>query len=476
MWTPRSRPQWLALLSQADELFYGGQAGGGKSDLILGLGLIAHNRSIIFRRERTQLTGATGLVERSREIISSHGRYNGMEMVWRNLPGDRMLEFSGVQYEKDVVKHKGKPHDLKAFDELTEFTEYQYRFLIGWLRSINVNQRCRVVATGNPPTHRDGEWVIRYWAPWLDKTHPNPAIPGELRWFAMLDGESVEVDNSEPFEHKSEKTDKIEKIVPKSRTFIPATLEDNVFLNDGQYEQTLQGLPEPLRSQLLYGDFGIRISDNPWQLIPTYWVELAQERWKQRDKPEKLSALGVDAIRGGADKATIAPRYDNYFDKLVKFDGGEIQDGPDLAAKVVKELGKRTKDEEEAKNVPIQFDIIGIGSSGYDFLIDWGANAIAVNAAAGSTMRDKTGLFKMTNVRAEMWWGMMEALDPKTGDDIALPPDSELLADLVAPTYKVVTGGIVIEKKKDIRKRLKRSTDAGDAVIQARRPEPILFG
>ncbi len=470
MWTPRSRPQWLALLSQADELFYGGQAGGGKSDLLVGLGLIAHQRSIVFRRERSQLVGATGLVQRSRDIIGNHGKYNGMEMVWRNLPGDRLLEFGGVQYERYVNKYMGKPNDFKVFDEIPEFTEYQYRFLGGWLRSIDVNQRCRIIATGNPPTHRDGEWIIRYWSPWLDKTHPNPALPGELRWFAMVEGESVEVDGPNEFEHEGE------KIIPRSRTFIPASLKDNPFLNDGQYEQVLQGLQEPLRSQLLYGDFSIRMSDNLWQLIPTAWVELAQERWKRRERPPKLSSLGVDAIRGGADKATIAPRYDNYFDKLIKFDGGEIQDGPDLAAKVVLELGKRTKNEEEAKNVPIQFDIIGIGSSGYDFLIDWGANAIAVNAAAGSTMRDKTGLFKMTNIRAEMWWGMMEALDPKTGDDIALPPDSELLADLVAPTYKVVTGGIVIEKKKDIRKRLKRSTDAGDAVIQARMPEPILFG
>jgi len=471
---PRSNPQWLALLSPADELFYGGQAGGGKTDLIIGLGVIAHKVSIIFRRERTQLTGASGIVQRSKDIIGSNGHYNGMEMLWKNLPYDRKLEFSGVQYESDVRKHKGKPHDLICFDEGTEFTEYQYRFLIGWLRSTDENQRCRVIVTGNPPTHREGEWVIRYWAPWLDKTHPNPALPGELRWFAMVEGENVEVGGPETFEHTAK--GKTETIIPKSRTFIPATLEDNVFLNDGQYEQTLQGLPEPLRSQLLYGDFGIRITDTPWQLIPTAWVELAQERWKERERPPKLSSLGVDASRGGADKSTIAARYDNYFDKLVKYDGGEIKDGPDLAAKVVYELSQRTTTEEEAQSVPIQFDIIGIGSSGYDFLINWGANAIAVNAASKSTMRDKTGLYKMTNLRAEMWWGMMEALDPKTGDDIALPPDSELLADLVAPCYKIVTGGVVVEKKDDIRKRLKRSTDAGDAVIQARMSEPILFG
>ena len=466
---PRSRPQWSALLSQADELFYGGQAGGGKSDLLIGLAILGHKDSIIYRREGRQLLGATGLVQRSRDIIGEQGRYNGLENVWRDLPGGKTLEFGGCQYDSDVSKYRGKPHDLIAFDEVTEFTEFQFRSLTAWLRSTDVNQRCRVMAAGNPPSSREGEWVIRYWAPWLDKKHPHPAHPGELRWFAMLDGNSIEVEGPSTFDHNGE------IIIPKSRTFIPASLKDNPFLAEGNYEQQLQGLHEPLRSQLLYGDFSLTIEDSAWQLIPTEWVELAMARWGKRpDVP--LSALGVDASRGGVDKATIAPRYGNYFDRLIKFSGGDIQDGPDLAAKVIEELRRRTNSEEEAKAVPIQFDVIGIGSSGYDFLVGWGANVIAVTASEGTSMRDKTGMLKMANVRAEMWWGMMEALDPTNGENIALPDDPELLADLTAPQYKVQTGGVTIEKKDAIRERLKRSTDCGDAVVMARLPQPILFG
>jgi hypothetical protein len=43
-------PQARALESPADELFYGGSAGGGKSDLLIGAALTRHKRSIIFRR------------------------------------------------------------------------------------------------------------------------------------------------------------------------------------------------------------------------------------------------------------------------------------------------------------------------------------------------------------------------------------------------------------------------------------------
>jgi hypothetical protein len=75
-----------------------------------------------------------------------------------------------------------------CFDELPNFLEQQYRYLIGWNRTTKPGQRSRVVATGNPPQGPEGEWVIKYWAPWLDPTHQNPAAPGELRWFATIAG------------------------------------------------------------------------------------------------------------------------------------------------------------------------------------------------------------------------------------------------------------------------------------------------
>ena len=50
---------------------------------------------------------------------------------------------------------------------------------------------------------------------------------------------------------------------------------------------------------------------------------------------------------------------------------------------------------------------------------------------------------------------------------VALPPDPELLGDLTAPTYKVSLHGIQIEAKEELRKRLGRSTNKGDAVAMA---------
>src|SRR6185295_12338004 len=69
-----------------------------------------------------------------------------------------------------------------------------YRRLIGWLRTETLGQRTRVIVTFNPPQTEEGRWVYRYWAAWLDPTHPNPAKPGELRWYVVdADGKDQEV-------------------------------------------------------------------------------------------------------------------------------------------------------------------------------------------------------------------------------------------------------------------------------------------
>jgi hypothetical protein len=90
------------------------------------------------------------------------------------------------------------------------------------------------------------------------------------------------------------------------------------------------------------------------------------------------------------------------------------------------------------------------------------------NASEGTKERDKSGEIGFVNKRAAAWWALRELLDPAGDGEIALPPDDELTGDLTAPQWTVQSGGrILIESKDDIRKRLGRSTDAGDAVVMA---------
>ncbi|PCH81191.1 MAG: hypothetical protein COB90_05265 [Hyphomicrobiales bacterium] len=52
-WKPQPGPQTDAYYSQADLLLYGRQAGGGKSDLLIGLAINEHEVSVIFRQTHT---------------------------------------------------------------------------------------------------------------------------------------------------------------------------------------------------------------------------------------------------------------------------------------------------------------------------------------------------------------------------------------------------------------------------------------
>lgn len=355
-----------------------------------------------------------------------------------------------------------------CIDEITHFSRSQFKFLTGWLRTDDPLQRCRVICTGNPPTTAEGRWVIEYWAPWLDPKHPNPAAPGELRWFAVIDGKEIEVESGEPFCSIGESGK--EEIKPRSRTFIPAKIEDNPIYMKTGYKSVLQSLPEPLRSQMLRGDFAAGVEDDPWQVIPTEWILAAQERSK-RGRPPGVAqtCIACDPARGGACKTVIAPRYGNYIDTLLKYPGKSTPDGPAVASLIQRAL--------EPGAIAL-IDVCAIGSSPYDFCIARGLSVYPLSGADKSNATDKSGKFGFSNKRAEWHWRLREALDPNSGEDLALPMDPEVLADLTAPRWRLTSSGkIQIEEKEEIKKRIGRSPDCGDVIIYSlAEPEIAVWG
>jgi len=302
----------------------------------------------------------------------------------------------------------------------------------------------------------EGEWVIQRWGPWLNKNHPNPADPGELRWYAVVDGVDTPVADGKPFKHNGE------LIKPQSRTFIPSHVEDNPFLMSTGYKAQLQSLPEPLRSQMLKGDFTAGKDDNIWQVIPTAWVEAAMARWTENGKTGQMDSVGVDVARGGSDKTIISTRYGTWFDHLKTFPGSDTPNGQIVAGLIISVVRDAA---------PIHIDITGVGGSPYDHLNENGLQVIAINNASTEGLDgqyDKASQkLRFRNMRAFLMWRFREALEPEKGENYALPPDSELKADLCAPRWKMTASGIQIELKEEVKKRIGRSPDKGEAVILA---------
>lgn len=474
IWLPLPGPQVTAYLSQADIIGYGGAAGGGKSDLAVGKALTQHEKAIIFRREATQLTG---IIDRMVEIVGHRVGYNGSDKIWRDPVPGKQIEFGSTPNLGDETRYQGRPHDLIVFDEAANFLEHQVRFLLGWLRTTTQGQKCQALLTFNPPTTAEGRWIIDYFAPWLDNKFPNPALPGELRYAASVPnangtssdlwvdgpGEFV-LHNGKPlYDFERDHYQPQDIIKPMSRTFIPSKVSDNPFLVGTGYMSQLQALPEPLRSQMLNGDFMAGVSDDPWQVIPTAWVEIAMNRWTDRSPKGEMDSLGVDVARGGQDESIIARRHGMWFDQPLAYPGAQTPDGPTVAGLVI----AASRD-----NAPIHIDVIGVGSSPYDFLDEASQHVLGVNVAEkavdaqGQPEVDQSGRLKFFNIRTALWWRMREALDPKNDTGICLPPHPRLKADLCAPRWKLRdNGAIMVESREDIVKRIGRSPDYGSAYV-----------
>lgn len=469
LWRPMPGPQLAAMESQADIVGFGGAGGGGKSDWICGLGVTQHRKAIIFRENGTELVGING---RLREILGPKGEYNGRDKAWLfERDGQACsIELGSFPDPEDHHKYRGRDHDLLAFDEATNMRENQVRFLFAWARTVLPGQRVRIVMTFNPPNTVEGQWIIRFFAPWLDDRHPNPALPGELRWFATIAGVDIEVPDNRPFIIADDKATRVydfdrskfrpeDIISPSSRTFIPSRVTDNPFLSGTNYLRTLQALPEPLRSQMLHGDFRAGMKDDAFQVIPTAWVDAAMARWRKPDKLATMDSLGCDVAMTGSDEHVIIARHGMWFADPIAHKGFDIPDGARSGSLIV----AATRD-----SAVSHIDLLGPGALTYGFLMGLGLQTVGVvfgDKVPG--VRDQTGRLQFFNLRSYLWWRMREVLDPQNNTGIALPPHSRLRADLCAPKFSIPGQLIKVQSRDDIIKAIGRSPDYGTAAVLA---------
>lgn len=465
-WVPNPGPQFDAYFCQADETGFGGEAGGGKSDVLIGLALTAHRRSLIIRRTNKE---ADKLVERIVEIVGTRQGWNSQDNVWRR-PDGRIMDIGGCQNEDDKQKYKGIPHDLKGVDQLEDFSKSQFEFIIAWNRSTEPGQRCRVFTTFNPPTTPEGMWVLDRYAAWLDPRYigalkKGPAKPGEIRWFTRgLNDEDLEVDGPGPHMIGDE------AVFAKSRTFIPSTLADNEELEATGYGATLAALPIKYRDAYQGGKFESSMRDQENQAIPLSWVREAQARWTAKHPHGiPMCSIGVDASGGGADPMILAIRYDGWYAPMVEIPGKDIP--PERAGAF--SAGIVMSHRRDRAGVMVDMGG-GYGGAIYEQLFTNDVDVKAYKGAMASNKRTHPdGQRGFANKRTEAYWRFREALDPAQdgGSPIMLPDDRMLVADLTSPTFKDVRGQhgltIQLEPKEDVVARLGRSTDRGDAVVMA---------
>ncbi len=218
--------------STADELLYGGAAGGGKSKAIVMEALIdalEHPgvQSYLFRRTYPELQD-TLIREALASIPPSLGHYISQRHDFALVNGS-MLHFRSCRNLQDAVRYQGTEMHRLYIDELTHFPQEIYDYLKTRVRAANMpGLRTRIRCTSNPGGVGHG-WVK---ALFIDGKEPF-RIYSEPVYSALLDHAGT-----------------------VSRQYIPATLADNPYLGR-EYAFQLEQKPEALRKALLLGDWNV---------------------------------------------------------------------------------------------------------------------------------------------------------------------------------------------------------------------------
>ena len=190
--------------------------------------------------------------------------------------------------------------------------------------------------------------------------------------------------------------------------------------------------------------------------IPLAWIHRAQERYLEWEAAGKSVSgrylLGVDVARYGGDKTAFAHRHGDVITSVDVYPGGDTEV---TAERVLEQSGSTAV-----------VDTNGVGAGVYDKVRAKGMPALPFNSGNRTTLRDSSGQVEFYNLRAAATWRLREALDPGKNPTLCLPPDELLAADLSSMRWETMAGGkVVIESKKDVKKRLGRSPDRGDAVV-----------
>lgn len=231
-------------------MFYGGAAGGGKSDWLL-MGALEYvdvpdYAAIIFRRSFTDLALPGAIMARSKQwLTNTDAVWNEQQKQWR-FPSGATLQFAYMDHEGDELRYQSAEFQFVGFDELTQFPESQYTYLFSRLRRPEEGPLSRVPlrmrAASNPGGVGHG---------WVKKRFP---IDGKPRG---------------------------------DRIFIPAKIADNPHLDAVAYRAGLAKLGETLQKQLEHGDWevaeGLAYTVGSDHLIDDFALHDAHDRFEACD-------------------------------------------------------------------------------------------------------------------------------------------------------------------------------------------------
>lgn len=264
------------LANTGEELLYGGQAGGGKSDALLMSALQyvekPNYHGLLLRRTYKDLALPNAIMDRCSNWLRPF--VETKEVKWDRdtktytFPSGATLTFSYLAHNNDLDQYQGSELQFIGFDELTQFTERQYTYLHSRLRKLEESDIPIRMRAGTNPGGRGHEWVKKRFI--LDNS-PAP--------------------------------------------FIQSAYTDNIYLDIEQYGNQLDKLDELTRLQLKYGDWNAELTDG--LLIDRNSLKQSLINYESyKTWNPQLNVIGIDKASTGEDKFAIS--------SLTYFDNGKI--------------------------------------------------------------------------------------------------------------------------------------------------------
>jgi predicted phage terminase large subunit-like protein len=200
-------------------------------------------------------------MDRSKEwLAGTDAKFNSLENTWY-FPSGAKIAFGYLDTENDKYRYQGAEFQLVGFDEVTQFTEDQYRYLFSRLRRLKDSYIPLRMRGASNPGGVGHDWVKRRF---------------------IIEGQEY------------------------NRVFIPAKLQENPYLDQQGYINSLSELDPVTRRQYLEGDWNARhggsifkrekftiINQAPadFEAVVRYWDKAATKPKEGKDPDYTVGAL-----------------------------------------------------------------------------------------------------------------------------------------------------------------------------------------
>jgi predicted phage terminase large subunit-like protein len=310
---PQAGPQEGFLSNDADIVIFGGAAGAGKTYGLL-LEPLRHINNpafgcVTFRRTYKQITNEGGMWDESGNLYPLLGATpNQNDLAW-TFPEGARHSFAHMQHEVSKYIYKGAQITLINWDQLEDFTEGQFFYMLSRNRST-----CGVKPYMRATCNAEPGWLADFLAWWIDQ-ETGYAIPergGQTRYFIRVRGEVKWADRPEELTRIYGDN---QEVSPKSVTFIPADIYDNPILleKDPGYLGNLLALDLIDQERLLKGNWKIKpesgkVFNRGWfeivDAVPAggvevrYWDFASTDKELSKSDPDYSAGVKMRLVEG----------------------------------------------------------------------------------------------------------------------------------------------------------------------------------